>query len=180
MTDWRMYGLVLAFGFNWRKHDYTDEWMNEIEEQSIENLKRMLYELPGTGRAPFNLSPVPTLFVWGRRDALTARPLRPRPNDIFISANHSAPMLAAPRVAEVVIPYLLEGKLVSHKGMQRSLRIRKGERTAQTTQQSGERAQLLKRIRNASRRKLPASDGYPQEMPMRERKKFLRGSERSS
>ena len=180
MTDWRMYGFVLAFGFNWHKHDYTDEWMNEIEEQSIENLKRMLLELPGTGRAPFNLSPVPTLFVWGRRDALTARPLRPRPNDIFILANHSAPMLAAPRVAEVVLPYLLEGKLVPHKRVRRTLRIHKSERTPSTTQQSGERAQLLKRLRNASLRKVPVSDGYQQETPARGRKKFLRGSERTS
>src|SRR5579863_2443876 len=181
MTDWRLYGWVLAFGFNWRKHVYTDEWMNEIEIQSIENLKRMLYELPGAGRAPFELSPVPTLFVWGSRDALTARPLRPRSNDIFISANHSAPMLAAPRVAEVVLPYFLEGKVVSHKGKRRrTLRIRKSERTVQTAQQSGERAQLLKRIRNASRRKLATSDSYAQGTSLREQKKFIRDSKRSS
>lgn len=145
MTDWRMYGWVLAFGFNWRKHDYTGEWINEIEEQSIENLKRMLYELPGRGRAPFELPPVPTLFVWGRRDALTARPFRPRPNDVFIPANHSAPMLAAPHVARVVLPYLLEGKLVSYKRPRRSLRIRKAARRIAAASPSSETPTPAKR-----------------------------------
>lgn len=124
ISDWRLYGWVLAFGFNWHKHDYTDKWMNELELQSLDNLKRMLYELPGRGRAKFQLPAVPTLFVWGRRDALTARPLRPRPNHVVISANHSAPMLAAPHVASVVVPFLTEGKLVPQKRRRRSQRNR--------------------------------------------------------
>ena len=71
--------------------------MSEIDLQSRANLKRVIIDLPGTGRAPFSLPTAPTmhtLFVWGRRDALTDRPRHPRPNDVFISANHSAPMLA--------------------------------------------------------------------------------------
>lgn len=116
LSDWRLYAMLLALGFNLRRHAYANEWMNEIELQPLDNLKRMLLELPGKGRAPFSLPAAPTvpiLFVWGRRDALTARPRHPRPNDVFISANHSAPMLAAQHVAEVVLPFLIEGKLVS-------------------------------------------------------------------
>ncbi|HTK12067.1 MAG TPA: alpha/beta hydrolase [Ktedonobacteraceae bacterium] len=117
-SDWRLYGLILALGFNGKRHDYTNLWKNEIELQSMENLLRMLCELPGKGRAPFELPAVPTLFVWGSHDTLTARPRHPRPNDIFIPANHSAPMLAAPSVAEAVLPFLQEGRYLSlHRRM---------------------------------------------------------------
>ena len=113
LSGWRLHGLLLTLGFNMRKSAYSDEWMDEIEMQPLENLKRMLLELPGKGRAPFSLPsspPVPTLFVWGRRDTLTARPLRSRPNDVFILANHGAPMLVPDQIAEVVLPFF-QGKL---------------------------------------------------------------------
>ncbi|HLI08494.1 MAG TPA: alpha/beta hydrolase [Ktedonobacteraceae bacterium] len=115
ISDWRLYGMLLALGFNLHGKACASEWMREIELQPLDNLKRMLLELPGKGRAPFTLPAaptVPTLFVWGRQDALTARPRHPRPNDVFISANHSAPVLAAQRVAEVVLPFLREGQLL--------------------------------------------------------------------
>ena len=118
LSDWRLYGLLLTFGFNLRRRDCAHEWMNEIDLQSRANLKRMIIDLPGTGRAPFSLPTAPTmhtLFVWGRRDALTDRPRHPRPNDVFISANHSAPMLAPHNVASVVLPFLKEGKLVTER-----------------------------------------------------------------
>ncbi len=153
LSDWRLYGLVLAVAFNGRPNDYVDDWTNEIEMQRVENLKRMLHELPGKGRAPFEvpaISSVNTLFVWGRRDALTDRPRRPRLNDVFIPANHSAPMLAAPSVAQVVLPFLTEGKLVSTKrnwpGWKRP--------HIGPVSLSAERIQLLNLIRNASRRRL--------------------------
>ncbi len=111
LSGWRLHGLLLTFGFNFRKSDYSDEWLDEIEMRPLENLKRMLLELPGKGRAPFSqpISPsVPILFVWGRRDALIARPLRSRPNDVFILANHGAPMLVPNQIAEVVLPFFQE------------------------------------------------------------------------
>ncbi len=113
LSGWRLHGLLLTLGFNMHKSVYSDEWMDEIEMHPLENLKRMLLELPGKGRAPFSLpnSPsIPTLFVWGRRDALTARPLRSRPNDVFILANHGAPMLVPDQIARVVLPFF-QGKL---------------------------------------------------------------------
>jgi pimeloyl-ACP methyl ester carboxylesterase len=112
-SNWRLYSLILAFGFNGRPHAYTHTWKNEIELQQLDILIRTLCEMPGKGRAPFALPPLPTLFIWGGRDRLTTRPRRLRPNDIVISANHSAPMLAAPSIAEAVIAFLVEGKLVS-------------------------------------------------------------------
>src|SRR5262249_40362492 len=52
-----------------------------------------------------------TLFVWGSRDAITAKPRRLHPNDILIPANHSAPVLAATEVAAAVLPFLTTGEL---------------------------------------------------------------------
>jgi pimeloyl-ACP methyl ester carboxylesterase len=111
ISGWRLYGLLLALGFNLRRRDCVNEWMSEIALQPLDNLKRMLLELPNKGRAPFTLptSPsVPTLFVWGSQDALTARPPYSRPNDVFIFANHSAPVLNPDKVAAVVLPFLNE------------------------------------------------------------------------
>ncbi|GCE10243.1 alpha/beta fold hydrolase [Tengunoibacter tsumagoiensis] len=110
-SDWRLHNLIRALGFNWLSHDYTYLWKHEIELQPLDILVRTLREIPGYGRAPFELPPVPSLFVWGKQDALISRPRRPRPNDVTIIANHSAPMLAAPNVAEAVLPFLLYGKL---------------------------------------------------------------------
>ena len=109
-SDWRLYGLILALGFNGRKHDYTRVWKSEIELQRMENLLRMLCELPGKGRAPFEMPAIPTIFLWGSYDTLIERPRRPKPNDIFIPANHSAPILAARSVFESVLPFLQEGR----------------------------------------------------------------------
>jgi pimeloyl-ACP methyl ester carboxylesterase len=113
-SDWRLYGLILALGFNGRRHDFTNIWKSEIELQRVENLLRMLCELPGKGRAPFELSGVPALFLWGSHDSLTARPRRPQPNDFFIPANHSAPILAPRSIVETVLPFLQEGRCPPH------------------------------------------------------------------
>ncbi len=153
LSDWRLYGLVLAVGFNGRRHDYVDDWTNEIEMQRMDTLKRMLHELPGKGRAPFEvpaISTIDTLFVWGRRDALTDRPRRPRLNDVFIPANHSAPVMAAPSVAQVVLPFLISGEQVTTKRRWPGLKSPHLHRVPLAE----ERAQWLKMLRNVSRRRL--------------------------
>ncbi len=117
LSDWRLLSLVRAFGFNGKRHDYSYLWANEIRLQSVDTLVRSLCEMPGRGRAPFKIPRVPTLFIWGARDVLIAPPRPLGPNDVVIPANHSAPMLAAPYVAEVVIPFLVEGRRISiHNG----------------------------------------------------------------
>jgi len=113
LSDWRLHNLICGLGFNWHHHDYTYLWQNEIELQPVNILIRSLSEIPGKGRAPFDLPAVPTLFVWGRYDAITAKPRRLGPNDILIPANHSAPVLAAEEVAAAVIPFLTTGELRS-------------------------------------------------------------------
>ena len=111
LSDWRLYGWLLLYGFNLRRNDYINDWMNEIKLLPTENLKRVVTDLPGTGRAPFIMptSPsVPTLFVWGLRDAVSAPPSHLRPNDEIIVACHSAPLLNPQSVAEAVLPFLKE------------------------------------------------------------------------
>src|SRR5262249_239681 len=111
LTDWRFFGLLLMCGFNLRRHEPIDDWMSEIKHLPPENLKRVIAELPGNGRAPFLLptSPqVPTLFVWGVRDVLAAPPNHLRSNDAIILAGHGAPVLCPKDVAEVVLPFLKE------------------------------------------------------------------------
>ena len=132
LAEWRLYGLLLYLGFNFHDVDWANEWMSEIRQQPVNNLKRMLLELPGKGRAPFTLPTtptVPTLYIWGRRDNLTARPRRPRPNDVFIIANHSAPILVPHSVADVVIPFLKDGIVVQKNNKKRGKR----KLTARTT-----------------------------------------------
>ncbi len=149
LSHWRLYSLILALGFNGRPHTYTSTWTHEVELQSRDILIRTLCEIPGKGRRPFELPEVPTLFIWGERDALTARPRHLQPNDIIIPANHSAPMLAANHVAEIVIPFLQDGKLVTTR-RQRSRRL---------LRQSGDKEityaikRVRSRIRKASRRR---------------------------
>jgi pimeloyl-ACP methyl ester carboxylesterase len=144
-SDWRLYSLVVALGFNGRRHNYTYLWKKEIELQPLGTLVRSLCELPGNGRAPFNLPAIPTLFIWGNRDALTIHPLRLRPNDRVIHANHSAPMLAAHEVAEAVIPFLTSSALV---------RTYCREPTSSKTRQKA-KARLLSLIRRTSRKNMP-------------------------
>ncbi|GAC1342263.1 MAG: hypothetical protein NVS4B7_05030 [Ktedonobacteraceae bacterium] len=109
LSGWLLYGMLLGFGFNLHCHDHVHECMKEITMRPQRTLKRTLFELPGKGRAPFTLPtspPVPTLFIWGRQDALIARPPRLRPNDIVIFANHSAPLLTPHSVVSLALSFL--------------------------------------------------------------------------
>lgn len=109
LSGWRLYGMLLALGFNLQSRDYARAWMSEINMQPVNNLKRMLLELPGKGRAPFLLPvspPVPALFIWGRRDALTRRRQQAQASHVSIIANHSAPLLTPEQIAAVVLPFL--------------------------------------------------------------------------
>ncbi|MBO0793956.1 MAG: alpha/beta fold hydrolase, partial [Ktedonobacteraceae bacterium] len=155
-SDWRLYSFIIALGFNWHRHHYTRLWKEEIELQPLDMLIRTLCEIPGKGRAPFTPLNVPALFIWGTRDVLTARPRRPRANDVFIRADHSAPMLAAPGVAEVVLPFLTENKVVHPYGHRKRwyakhrTRLEKGEQPDKRKR----RLKLLHTLRVASRRRL--------------------------
>jgi pimeloyl-ACP methyl ester carboxylesterase len=152
-SDWRLHSLVVALGFNGRHHDYTYLWKKEIELQPLDTLVRSLCELPGKGRAPFNLPAVPTLFIWGSRDALTVHPQRLRDNDIVIRADHSAPMLAAHDVAEAAIPFLTQGTLINTHRRKFLRRLQRKPTPSKAQQQA--RARLLSLIRRTTRKHIP-------------------------
>lgn len=109
LSGWRLHHLLIALGFNLQSYGYVSEWLREIALQRPANLKRMLLELPGRGRAPFtppDAAPVPILFIWGRRDALVPLPVCLQAHDVVILANHSAPVLSPHSVAAVAVPFL--------------------------------------------------------------------------
>ncbi len=123
ISGWRLYGLFQWLGFNLERNGWARECMNEIELQPLDNLRRMLLELPGRGRSPFTLPgspPVPALFVWARRDALTAHPPYSIPNEVFLMTNHGAPLLVPQSVASVVLTFLKKEAVLEQLTEQRN------------------------------------------------------------
>ena len=106
LSSWRMHLLVIALAFNGRRHRLAADWAREIQTQSLATLKHTLRDLPRGRRSNFSLPELPSLFVWGQRDLITPRPRRPRPVDLIIPADHSAPVRAAPMVAAAILPFL--------------------------------------------------------------------------
>ena len=50
--------------------------------------------------------PVPFSLIWGDMDIVPIKPRKPARHDYFVHANHAAPMLAADKISEIVIPFL--------------------------------------------------------------------------
>jgi len=107
LRGWRLHGLVRLLGFSGRDHPYAAVWTREISAHPAPVIKRLLYDLPGAGRAEFVLPPGPALFLWARQDAISARPRHPRPYDRLIPGDHSAPMLSAEAVAHEVLCFCI-------------------------------------------------------------------------
>lgn len=115
VANWILRGRRLSFilwvlGFNGKRHEYLHMWQEEIERQTIDRITPMLYDLPGLGRAPYHVPPARILFVWGENDVISEPPEEPGPSDLVIPGTHCAPLLEAPRVAEVVLKFLAEGQ----------------------------------------------------------------------
>ncbi len=104
-----LYGLVVLLGFNGHRSRYAREWVNEISSQDTAVLKKILHDLPNSGKQLFDL-PVPSLYIFGRHDIITARSPYGHVNVQYIRANHSAPLLAADQIAKISIAfYLING-----------------------------------------------------------------------
>jgi hypothetical protein len=69
-------------------------------------LKAALRDIPGKGTARLVYPDIPALFIWGKTDVIVSRPRHPGRHDRIIPANHSAPMCAAPAVADAVLQFL--------------------------------------------------------------------------
>ena len=98
-----LHGLVRLLGFGGQDHPYAAIWTREIGAYPVETVKRLLYDLPGAGRAEFSLPPLPALFLWARQDVVSAYPRPLRKSDHLIAGAHSAPLLSAEEIAREVV-----------------------------------------------------------------------------
>jgi pimeloyl-ACP methyl ester carboxylesterase len=109
--DWMLSGRRLGFlirllGFNLQSNPHAQAWVDEICSRPIPVLKEIIRTMPGDGGKPFVAPPVPHLFVWGRRDLITASPRKASARHRLINATHSAPATEPEQVAELAIPFL--------------------------------------------------------------------------
>jgi pimeloyl-ACP methyl ester carboxylesterase len=102
LKGWRLHSMVLLLGFNGRRHPYAQYWTREIGSRPVKVIKALLRDLPGAGRATFEIPSCPTLVIWGTQDAVTSRPKPLRFFDRLVKSNHGAPMLAAEDVARII------------------------------------------------------------------------------
>jgi pimeloyl-ACP methyl ester carboxylesterase len=101
----RLRWAIVTFGFNGKRHTYTQEWFQEISAQPIAVLEAQLTQSfdPVQSEPP---SEIPILRIWGRHDRFTARPRRLGPHDRVIEADHGAPLLAPTLILREVCAFL--------------------------------------------------------------------------
>ncbi len=102
LGGWRLHGLVTALGFNGRPHPYALLWSSHIASQPLPVTKACLYDLLKTFGLPMGLQGKQAVFIWARHDILAIAPRRPGKHDHIIPGNHSAPMLQAADVAQII------------------------------------------------------------------------------
>lgn len=107
LSGWRFRFLLSALGFSLKPNALLPAWFDEITSQPVEVLKATLRSLPAGGARPFTLPGLPTLFVWGRQDWITATPCRASARDAIIHATHAMPQTHAREAAAILIPFLL-------------------------------------------------------------------------
>lgn len=106
LRGWRLHGLVRLLGFNGANPPQPRRWTEEIASQPVESIKMALRHLPGASQTGFDLPEVPVRFIWGNRDTITRIPRPLRVIDRLVPGDHSAPMRAAPAVAQEIRQFL--------------------------------------------------------------------------
>ncbi len=102
LSGWRIQHLVQTLGFNGRPHPYADLWAENIASQPIQVTKQCLYDLLASSRTPFTLAGKESLFIWAKQDILAVAPRRLGMLERLIPGNHSAPLLQADAIAELI------------------------------------------------------------------------------
>jgi len=98
--------LIRLLGFNMKPSPHAAAWMKEISSQPIGILKETIRSLPGDARMPLQEPSMPSLFIWGTQDLISASPRKASARHRLINANHSAPVTEAEQVAEIAVPFL--------------------------------------------------------------------------
>lgn len=107
LSGWRIRFLIHLLGFNMHRNSPVDAWYREITSQPVDILKATLRSMTGGGACPFDIpNQIPTLFLWGREDLITATPRRPSSRDVVIHANHSMPQTRAEEVVEILLSFM--------------------------------------------------------------------------
>jgi pimeloyl-ACP methyl ester carboxylesterase len=106
LSGWRMQTMLRILLFNGRQHPRVGAWRQEIEEQSLSDLRPKLYEMPGIRRETYADLLIRALWIWGKRDVMTRPPRRPQSEDVIIDATHGAPLTAAAEIADVLLRFL--------------------------------------------------------------------------
>ena len=108
LSGWRLRFLIQLLGFNLRADKRVPAWFAEITSQPVDVLKATLRSLPEGGARPFDLPEgIPSLFIWGREDLITATPRKPSARDALIHATHSMPQTSTREAAEIILPFLI-------------------------------------------------------------------------
>ena len=103
----RLRYLIDLLGFNSKKNERSVRWFKEIGSQPVEILKETLRSMPDGGARPFRIPDQRALFIWADDDRIVDAP-RLSPHDRMIHANHSAVQTAAPLLAGLIVPFLME------------------------------------------------------------------------
>ncbi len=106
LRGWRLPRLVRLLGFNGHGHPYAALWTREIQSQPVQVIKASLRQLPDLDKQLIYLPSKPVKFIWGEHDSIVRHPHIPGPADCFVPGNHSAPMLSAPQIAEVIRQFI--------------------------------------------------------------------------
>ncbi|RJP49088.1 MAG: alpha/beta fold hydrolase [Anaerolineaceae bacterium] len=107
LSGWRIRFLIRLLGFNLRRDPHVPAWFDEITSQPVNVLKATLRSLPEFGARPFAVPPeIPSIFIWGREDLITATPRHPSARHVLIHATHAAPQTSPCEVGEVVLGFL--------------------------------------------------------------------------
>ncbi len=104
LSGWRLLLLVSWLAFNGRRPPEARQWVEQIEAQPLETLRATMHDLPDAGRHLRKIT-LPALFIWAKRDRIPNRPLRLTARDRCIPGMHSAPLFAAPNIAELIIQF---------------------------------------------------------------------------
>ncbi len=106
LTGLRLKLLIILLGFNGRPNKEVLNWYGWIGSQSLYTLKTTLRDVPNGGQSVFDISKVPTLFIWGKSDVVSAIPSGFLFSGVVLESEHGGIVSKAREISEVIHFYL--------------------------------------------------------------------------